>query len=147
MSGDSLETVTAFSYAIRDSIDQEISVIPKIGLIIHVNKAWVRFGVDNGAAKVGWMRANYLDICAKFGLSGDPSVQGIFAGLGSVANGLQRGFSYEYPCHSPHEKLWFVINVVSLTGHAHGWFVVLHSNIIQQKIAEQHVEMLQLLDP
>ena len=137
----------SFSYAILDSIEQEIAVIQKDGQIVYVNKAWIRFGENNGLPSVNWLQSNYLDICAHAVLSDEPEARDIYAGLVAVIQGVQADFSYEYPCHSPQEKRWFLMNVVGLTGHTDGLFVVIHSNITQRKLAEQEVERLSLLDP
>lgn len=138
---------TGFSYAILDSIEQEIAVIRKNGQIVYVNKAWVQFGANNGLPMANWLQSNYLDICASAALSEEPEAQKIYAGLVSVINGNHPDFSYEYPCHSPDEKRWFLMNVVGLKGYTDDLFVIIHSNITQRKLAEQQVQQLSLLDP
>jgi len=142
-----LEGASSFSYAILDSIEQEIAVIKKNGQIVYVNEAWVRFGANNGLPEADWLQSNYLDICVNAALSNEPEAQHIYAGLAEVIQGNRQEFSYEYPCHSPDEKRWFLMNVVGLTGHSKDLFVIIHSNITQRKLAEQQVERLSLLDP
>jgi len=144
---ENLEAVAGFSYAILDSIEQEIAVIQKDGQIVYVNEAWVRFGANNGLPKTDWLQSNYLDICLSAALSDEPEAQDIYAGLAGVIDGNRLDFSYEYPCHSPDEKRWFLMNVVGLTGYTKDLFVIIHSNITQRKLAEQQVERLSLLDP
>ncbi|MBV5293530.1 MAG: diguanylate cyclase [Curvibacter lanceolatus] len=139
--------MAGFSYAILDSIEQEIAVIQKDGQIVYVNEAWVRFGANNGLPKTDWLQSNYLDICISAALSDEPAAQDIYAGLAGVIHGHRQDFSYEYPCDSPDEKRWFLMNVVGLTGHSKDLFVIIHSNISQRKLAEQQVERLSLLDP
>lgn len=140
-------SAAGFSYAILDSIEQEIAVIQKDGQIVYVNKAWVRFGENNGLGGADWLQSNYLDICAHAALCNEPEARDIYSGLVAVIHGDRSDFSYEYPCHSPNEKRWFLMNVVGLTGYTDDLFVVIHSNITQRKLAEQQVERLSLLDP
>lgn len=138
---------SGFPYAILDSIEQEIAVIQKNGQIVYVNEAWIRFGAKNGLPQEDWLKANYLDICAKAALSHETDAQRIQRGLVAVIDGHQPGFSHEYPCHSADEKRWFLMNMVGLTGCSGELFVIIHSNITQRKLAEQQVEKLSLLDP
>lgn len=138
---------SGFPYAILDSIEQEIAVIQKNGKIVYVNEAWIRFGASNGLPKEDWLQANYLNICAKAAQSHETDAQLIHSGLTAVMGGQQSTFSHEYPCHSPTEKRWFLMNVVGLTGSSDELFVIIHSNITQRKLAEQQIELLSLLDP
>lgn len=140
-------TGSAFHHSILNSIEQEIAVIQKNGHIVYVNEAWVRFGANNGLPRANWLQSNYLEICAKAASSHEPHVRLIQAGLAAVIGGHQASFSHEYPCHSPDEKRWFLMNVVGLTGYTDELFVIIHSDITQRKLAEQQVERLSLLDP
>jgi two-component system CheB/CheR fusion protein len=49
-------------------------------------------------------------------------------GLRSVLEGTAPSFSLEYPCHSPTEKRWFVMNVAPIAGPLFG-AVVSHINV------------------
>lgn len=49
-------------------------------------------------------------------------------GLRSVLEGSIPSFSMEYPCHSPTEQRWFVMNVAPVSGEEFG-AVVSHVNI------------------
>jgi len=136
-----------FFFAILDSIDEEIAVIHKNGLILFVNDAWIQFGKTNGLSNEDWLQSNYLDVCAIADKFGEPEVHEIYRGILSVVNGQTTSFSHDYPCHSPTEKRWFKMTVVNMVGYENQLFVITHSNITERKLFEEQVELLSLHDP
>jgi len=46
-----------------------------------------------------------------------------------VLEGSLPFYSLRYPCHSPTEKRWFVMNVSPISGHHEYGAVVSHNNI------------------
>lgn len=116
--------------AIIDALPEHIAVLDPSGTIEMVNAAWRRFAKANGdrdLSKSG-IGINYLNVCQ----SGNPEDGSIAAaasrGLRSVLEGTAPSFSLEYPCHSPDEQRWFVMNVAPVTGSDFG-AVVSHVNI------------------
>jgi PAS domain S-box-containing protein len=55
--------------------------------------------------------------------------------LQAVLSGEKTGFSFEYACHAPHEKRWFIMQVNAMQGDG-GGAVVAHTNITDRKKAE-----------
>lgn len=139
--------------AIIDALPEHVAVLDPTGMIITVNAAWTRFalangGVDGSAMGVG---TNYLDVCASGptganGASPDtPATATATAtataiadergtpmsaarGIRAVLGGELPHFSLEYPCHSPTEQRWFVMNVAPIRHPGLG-AVVSHVNI------------------
>ena len=120
-----------FNQDILNSLTAHIAVVDREGQIIAVNEAWRRFGAENGvkdsaAAGVG---ANYFAITAAAGAAE------IEAGLRAVSLGQLPRFQMEYPCPSPTEPRWYLLNAVPLRGQA-GAVVIAHTNITPLKEAE-----------
>jgi diguanylate cyclase (GGDEF)-like protein len=136
-----------FFFSILDSIDVEVAAIQKNGLILYVNDAWVKFGGANGMGKENWLRSNYLNVCAIADKVGEPEVHEIYEGISAVVSGQAKSFFHEYPCHSPIERRWFMMNIVGMVGYENEIFVITHSNITQRKLIEEQVELLSLIDP
>lgn len=126
-----------FRRAILDSLSAHIAVIDKAGNIAAVNRAWERFAeancVEEQIGKTG-IGQNYLSVCENSDAF-DEQTEKIVAELRRVLDGKSDGFAFEYPCHSPTEERWFLLQVSSLKSEE-GGAVVSHINITDRKRAE-----------
>ncbi|UFS63498.1 diguanylate cyclase [Sulfurimonas sp. HSL-3221] len=131
-----------------NSIDEQIAVIDRSGTIIDVNAAWKAFGAENGIvetfASVG---SNYLQVVEASVFSGDALAMEVSAGILDVIKGKRADFRYEYPCHSPEKKRWFMMHVKPLEGSGKMLFVITHHDITQRRLAEEHAAFLSRHDP
>lgn len=137
-----------FLGAILDSISENIVVIDGVGNIQYVNRSWNDFGHSNCASTSGdaWQTLNYLTECDKASAMGDEFGTNAGAGIRSVLDGSQSEFYLEYPCHSPDEKRWFMMRVAPLQLNEAGYFVIVHHNITERKMAEEKVSALARID-
>ena len=130
-----------------DALTEQIAVIDGAGTIIDVNAAWRHFGAENGvAADHIWIGTNYLDALAESASRGDQDAEGAAHGISNVLNGDGVSFELEYPCHSPHEKRWFVMRATRLTRASPPLIAISHSDITTRKLAEERAEYLALHD-
>lgn len=127
--------VTAFHDAKRlqvviDALPEHIAVVDPTGAIVLVNAAWQRFARANGDPDLvhSGIGSNYLDACKANFQGEDESADVAVRGMRGVLEGTLPRFTLEYPCHSPTEQRWFVMNVAPVTGHEFG-AVVSHINI------------------
>ena len=133
-----------FSLAILNSVTSEIAVLDRTGVIVSVNEPWRRFAQENApvagtqAPHTG-VGANYFSACQP--RSGDDSGEAMHArdGIQAVLDGRLDLFKLEYPCHSPTEQRWFVMNVSPLGQDRRG-AVVAHSDVTERKLAELESE-------
>jgi two-component system CheB/CheR fusion protein len=116
--------------AILDGLPEHVAVLEADGTIRVVNAAWRRFAMANGdpELKVSGPGANYLSACKADLQLNDDSATAALRGIRGVLEGTLPGFSIEYPCHSPTEQRWFVMNVAPIQGPAMG-AVVSHINV------------------
>lgn len=126
--------------AVIDSLAAHIAVLDRDGTIISTNAAWTRFAHDNYAGlppRTG-VGVNYLDIC--HGASGEASEGAVEveAGIRAVLSGAVARFQYEYPCHSPNEQRWFLLQATGLERGA-GGAVLLHIDITERKRSERRL--------
>ena len=127
--------VTAFHDAKRlqiiiDALPEHIAVLDQGGTIVMVNAAWRRFALANGDTEMrkSGLGVNYLDVC-RAGNHDDNEIAAEAAlGLRRVLEGSLPSFALEYPCHSPSEQRWFVMNVAPVHNAEFG-AVVSHVNI------------------
>ncbi|WP_345986482.1 GGDEF domain-containing protein [Sulfurimonas sp. HSL-1656] len=130
------------------SLNEQIAVIDSRGTILEVNAAWERFGKQNGLsdtfASVG---CSYLSVLETSILSGDTLAIEASAGIMDVVMGRREEFRYEYPCHSPEQKRWFMMHVSPLYGSETTMFVIAHYDITQRYLAEEHAAFLSQHDP
>ncbi len=131
----------AFTNAILDSMAAQIAVLDKSGTIIAVNEPWRRFAAENspvngGAARRTGVGVNYLAVCgASSGAPADELSIHARDGIQAVLDGRLPHFAMEYPCHSPKQQRWFVLNATALDS-GDGGVVVAHNNITERKEAE-----------
>lgn len=115
--------------AIIDALPEHVAVVDSAGTIVLVNAAWSRFARANGDKDLhSGVGVNYLDVCGADTRSGIAIGSAAAKGLRGVLEGSLPTFSLEYPCHSPSEERWFVMNVAPVIGTDFG-AVVSHVNI------------------
>jgi PAS domain S-box-containing protein len=124
--------------ATLNALPAHIAVLDRGGTILMVNDAWTEFARCNGdptAAKVS-VGANYLGVCGQISGSLCPEADEALEGIQAVLDGRQSHFTMAYPCHSPDEQRWFLMNVVPLRA-ATGGAVVTHLDITDRRLAEE----------
>ncbi len=130
--------------AVLNSMAAHISVLDKDADIIAVNEAWERFAGENDEgdhlARTG-VGENYLDICRRSTGACSEEAMLVAGGLEKILRGESASFSLEYPCHSPEEQRWFLLNITPLSRES-GGAVISHLNITQRKMAEEQVRNL-----
>jgi PAS domain S-box-containing protein len=132
----------AFKLTILNSLSAEIAVVDRDGVIVAVNEPWRRFSLENGiepgksspSTEVG---ANYLAVCELDHALASPDVVSACKGLRGVLNGTLPAFSMEYPCHSPTQQRWFMMNVLPLGVLEHNGAVISHTDITELKLLDQ----------
>lgn len=139
--------MTGFATAVIDALSSHICVTDRHGVIIAVNRAWRRFGLENGGSShMSDVGVHYLRICkSSFGPGADEA-DGFALGVRAVLEGRSELFQLEYPCHAPTESRWFLGRVTPL-GIEHGGSVISHMNITDRKLMEFELEKLASTDP
>jgi diguanylate cyclase (GGDEF)-like protein len=117
-----------------DALAAHAAVLGDDGRIVATNAAWDLFAALNGGhpASVG-VGADYVAICRR---AGEPAIAD---GLVAVLSGERRMFEAEYPCPSPGEDRWFLLQAARL---ASGGAVLTHINITRRKELESRLAHL-----
>jgi len=134
-----------FNKEILASLSAHITVIDVHGNVIAVNKAWNDFANANGATSLKRTSegSNYFEVCKKSIAAGEPMAGEAMDGILSVINGDKKSFEMEYPCHSPKEQRWFVLNVLKF-GTDGSKFVLSHQNVTKRKKAQELLRISQM---
>ncbi|MCK6573753.1 PAS domain-containing protein [Myxococcota bacterium] len=119
--------------AVLDSLQEHIAVVDAQGMITMVNRAWRTFSEANGGGD--YMGTNYLDVCRNVHGLEQPAALAVAAGLDDVLNGRAERFVFEYPCHSPIAKRWYLLHARALANGEGA--VVSHLNITERVLADQ----------
>lgn len=123
---------------IFDSLSEHIAVLDYAGRIVDANASWRRFAAENSAEDQCRIEGeNYIEVCenATGAFSEDARVAA--AGIRAVLAGDTPFFRFEYPCHSPIEKRWFLMTATPLVSHGIiDGAVVSHIQITSRKLAE-----------
>lgn len=136
-----------FLKSIIDAMTEHIVVINKEGDIIFVNKSWIQFGLENNILiNNNWEKINYLEVCDKSTSMGDNFGKKASEGIRNVINSKQSSFYFEYPCHSPNQKRWFMMIVTPFKINETNYFVISHQNITERKLDEERVLSLSNID-
>ena len=143
-----MHDLNALHTLVINSLDEQIAVIDQAGTILDVNFAWTQFGGENGLpSRYAWEGHNYLEVLSAAAASGDHLAGEAGQGILDVVSGKSASFYFEYPCHSPDEKRWFMMRVTRLKDDSRSLFVISHQNITQRRLAEERAEHLAMHDP
>ncbi len=136
-----------FLKSVLDTVTQNIAVIDRDGKIVYVNKSWITFGQSNNCSvNTKWGTTNYLKVCDKSASCGDEFGANAAEGIRDIINGRKDSFYFEYPCHSPDEKRWFMMRVQPFNLDGTDFYVVSHENITERVLAEEKVLNLSRMD-
>ena len=132
-----------------DSMSAHVAILDADGVIIETNRAWQDFAVQNGMkGYVDSVGINYLRVCD--GADGDQSdeANNVAEGIRKVLAGELPEYLTHYPCHSPDEKRWYAVRVVSFRDKKSSKVIVTHENItqimeIQEALEKKEVELRQ----
>lgn len=124
--------------AIVDALPEHIVVLDRSGVIAIVNAAWKRFAKANDDPDMchSGVGVNYLEVCSACNGDDSATAEAAVRGIRQVLEGSETRFSLEYPCHSPTEERWFVMNVAPVSMDELG-VVVSHVNVTALKRARQ----------
>ncbi len=119
-----------------DALSLTIAVISAEGTIRYVNQEWRRFARANGIEHAGTVSegVNYLQECRRAVQRGDGSANDALEGIQAVIERKLPEFEFEYPCDSPGEKRWFLMNVRPVAEGED--FLISHFNITKRKDTE-----------
>jgi two-component system CheB/CheR fusion protein len=134
--------VTAFQSSVErlqhvvDSLPEQIAVLDPVGRITMVNESWIRFAQENGALPgSNWgLGAAYLEICEHARGPDQALAETAAQGLRDVLERRVQAFTFEYPCHSPTEKRWFLMHVRPLDPT--GGVVVAHIDVTARRLLD-----------
>ena len=126
-----------FLQNIIDGVNFQIAVLDEQGLIIKVNKSWLKFAHTHGlVGDSSWKNVNYLDICKRSCDSGDADAGLVRDGIMRVMQGVHDAFYHEYPCHYKANKMWFSMQVGRFLYDEKQWVLITHDEITAPKTFE-----------
>jgi hypothetical protein len=110
-----MQPLLQLNASVLDALTSQICVIDKGGLIVAVNRAWRKYGAENGAdpfrSDIGM---DYVKICKGARGLGAEEADDFAEGVRAVLDGKTDLFQMEYPCHSPAKSRWFLGRVTPL---------------------------------
>lgn len=139
-SEDLLRASEEFNRAVLDASATQMAVVDKLGKIVAVNDAWIRFTRENTDApndelKTG-VGSNFFEVCRHCGQPDSEQAQAALAGVQAVLNGESVRFSMESACITPERELWFMMNATPLNLGA-GGAVITYVDISSVKQAQK----------
>ena len=117
--------------AVLNSLKDQICLIDETGNLCFTNSAWNQFLINNGGTlSCCGIGTNYLQQSTN-----EPEV---YQGLKAILAGEIDCFNFEYPCHSPSKKRWFLMQATPLqpTEETVKGVVIRHVDITKQKLLE-----------
>ncbi len=130
----------SFFANILASLSDRISVLDATGRILYTNAAWKQFARENGdpLLTATCEGVNYLETCRTSTGDGGSDARRTYSGIREVLETVSDYFEMEYPCHSPHQKRWFLLRVTPLEdGEGKRGAVVEHSDITARRLQQQ----------
>ncbi len=129
-----------------DALHDNIAIVDRDGVIVHVNQAWSDFAQANASAPSlasCLAGANYLAVCDRAADGGAHEARDVAAAVREALSGTAAAvFSLEYPCHAPHEKRWFEVSVTRFDDGDEAFAVLSHRNVTARKRADDQVASL-----
>jgi len=140
-----LKASQRFTRSVLDGLRSHVCVIDATGVIVTVNRAWLDFAASNGGSLDDLQEgANYLGVCEVAASVSTPEAKEavqFLALLREVLSGHRTHFEFEYPCHSPSEKRWFMVRVSHIEASDPPCYVIERDNVTALELAQQALVM------
>ncbi|RDZ41824.1 two-component sensor histidine kinase [Haloferax sp. Atlit-47N] len=131
-------TSSSLAFSSLDALPTQLAILDEDGVIVYTNRAWQEFGNEHGyqgdSSSVGM---NYLGVCD---LSADADATTASEGIRAVIDDDRDEFSFEYPCETPEERLWFTMRATRFTDDGETYVQIAHLDITDRKRAELEAE-------
>jgi signal transduction histidine kinase len=123
-----------------DALSAHVAILDHAGTIVAVNRAWRRFGEQQGLrmpnACVG---VSYFACCDDVAGEYGHYAAAASRGIRDVAAGQRPDFYLEYPCPTPTTTYWFQLRVTRFPGDAGPHILTSHENVTEVKTAEHQL--------
>ncbi len=136
MQTDPTQTMTLRSFAF-DRLSAIAAVLDESGTIVDTNEAWRLFAhLNDGSLTSTGTGVNYLDVCERSAEEGVDVASSVATGLSQILAGEREHFDLEYPCPSPSQDRWFMLQASSAPVADGGGLVLFHVDITGRKLLE-----------
>ncbi len=132
-----LEHVSEFWQATLDSLTAHVAILDEHGDIAAVNRSWSLFAAQEGDGN-DFIGSNYVEICRA---AAEPMAEKVADGLAAILDGESDQGEWEYPCHSPEQRRWFVLRATRFDGSAPVKVVLAHEDVTDRHLAQEHVAL------
>jgi diguanylate cyclase (GGDEF)-like protein/PAS domain S-box-containing protein len=117
-----------------DRVGACAAVLDADGVIVDTNHAWRLFAqLNDGSSDTTGVGINYLDVCDRASAAGGTVSAEVAAGLRQILRGERIRIDAEYPCPSPTEDRWFLVQASALPECEGAGAVVFHTDITARK--------------
>lgn len=104
------------------------------GVIVDTNHAWRLFAhLNDGPSDTTGVGSNYLDVCDRASAAGVATGASVAGGLRQVLSGEREHIDVEYPCPSPTEDRWYLLQASALPVSDGAGAVVFHIDVTAHK--------------
>ncbi|WP_455448276.1 ATP-binding protein [Natrinema thermotolerans] len=118
-----------------DALAARVAILDTGGTIVYTNESWESFGDEQGLARsAGGVGSNYLAVCEA---SDDPDATETARGIRAIAAGDSESFRLEYPCHTPGEDGWYLLDARPYDHGGERFVLVMHVDITERKLLER----------
>ncbi len=129
-----------FLQSVVDALPSHIGILDGEGVIMAVNAAWRGFAQGNGMADPAYgIGANYLEVCRRACGDNSEEASSVATAFGELLRDERAAFYMEYPCHSPDEERWFMLQATQFNESGRPFVVVAHHNITVRHAAESRL--------
>jgi PAS domain S-box-containing protein len=120
-----------------DGLTESVALLNVDGDILLTNRKWHEFAMENGAIEsevsVG---INYFDACKDKNGKWFEEAKTFAENIEKLIHGDINSFKFEYPCHSPDKKRWFIGTISYFETEIQRFIVASHRDISERKVAE-----------
>jgi diguanylate cyclase (GGDEF)-like protein len=116
------------------ALPMSMAILDEDGRVIDVNERWRQFALDNGGDPDAYIGADYLGAC---GEPGDPETDEVAVAFRDLLSGQRDWVELEYPCHSPDERRWFMLQTYRFHADEATRIAVAHMDITDRRLAEE----------
>ncbi len=136
-------TSEMFVRSVLNSLPEHVIVLDASGEVTAVNEPWERFASENdGTPHAVSIGANYLEVCRRSSVAGDPYAHQALIGLEGLFANRRQEFIMEYPCPTPSLNRWFLMHAKRVNQGIDG-VILSHVDITERKYTEDELRKAQ----